>query len=190
VSNKILTFVTKMRSLTDESNARATCDRIINGLRHGWIDVSLWEKTPPSAWPVTNLHAIGRHKANCWQILCDKHLDLCEGFCPRKRQKTPTLPTSPTPTHMTLLDYFAGQAMQSLIRIGAEQVHEQRTDGKPFFCPIDALYFGSPLDGTYGSEPDVMSGEQCLASDAYHIAEAMIIEKHRRESQSKEGTKQ
>jgi hypothetical protein len=72
---------------------------------------------------------------------------------------------------MTLRDYFAAKAMQSLLVIGANRIREERrTDGSTFQYPDQPWYFG----GGDGSVEAGEWGEHYLAFDAYELADAML----------------
>ena len=69
---------------------------------------------------------------------------------------------------MSLLDFFASQAMKSLIRIGATPIkREPDVAGGTFDHPDCPYYFGS-------------DSFEVLASDAYSIAVAMLAERESR----------
>ena len=82
---------------------------------------------------------------------------------------------------VTLLDHFAGLAMQTLLRIGTTPIREQTArDGKPFDWPDAPYYFGywDPLkDGR-------CEGVDSLAGDAYEVGTAMLRERTRRLAES------
>jgi hypothetical protein len=83
---------------------------------------------------------------------------------------------------MTLLDYFAGQAMQSLITIGAESIVEcESARGHDFRFPDGPFYFDEWDDYC---DPESVKGIHSLACDAYDVAQAMIAEKRRREAEN------
>lgn len=76
---------------------------------------------------------------------------------------------------MSLRDWFAGLAMQSLIVIGARRVWENPDCKGGFYEePQSAWYFGE--DPT---EMDDTSGGQTLSGDAYSIADAMLARREK-----------
>ncbi len=70
---------------------------------------------------------------------------------------------------MTLRDWFAGQAVEALIRIGAEQVQSCACGETPE-RPNSAWYFGIKL------------GCSKLGADAYEVADALLAARNREQS--------
>lgn len=83
----------------------------------------------------------------------------------------------PAHVQMTLLDYFAGKAMQTLIQIGSEKITQHKaSDGSFFADPDQPWYFGDWEDSIIEQKG---VGVTALAIDAYQVAHAMIMQRKR-----------
>ena len=101
--------------------------------------------------------------------------------------KTNDIPAFPCPvphsdTGMTLRDYFAAKAMQSLIAIGASPIGDLKCqDGSKRSFPDQPYYFGY----WENSDPDEGCGMLGIGIDAYQIADAMLQARNEKDEASK-----